>query len=71
MYYEFQLSLVENGYSVQEDLLSTNSFRKLWRKDFRWLKTRRAKGIKNTCAICEDLQVKAVIEGLAGEGLVP
>ena len=47
MYYEFQLSLVENGYSVQEDLLSTNSFRKLWRKDFRWLKTRRAKGIKN------------------------
>ena len=56
-FYEYSVSLIENGYDLVEDQLSYKNFLRLWATDFRWLKVQRKKTIKSKCAVCEDLAV--------------
>jgi hypothetical protein len=57
VYYIYVNYMVSSGHSYAEDVLPYTSFSRVWGRDFRWLKVKKEKDIKNKCLVCEDLEV--------------
>lgn len=56
VWYCYATYMLRAGYA-KEEILTSQSFLRVWNDDFPWVKTRKAKTIESKCETCEDIEV--------------